>query len=251
MSELQQSTRAEKRSFAKFLPESWKPARELVRFLAPYKPRLALGLLAGVGFAAANSGLLLLAQKIIDAAFHGKLSQKELLTGQGAGQGGSVMDFVWMVLPIPVLMIIRGLLAYANVYCLTWVSLRALRDMRRRIFSHLMGQSFDFFNKAQSGRLLSRVLNDTQMAQESLVSIVGELVKQPLAAIGVVAVLIHIDWRFTLFALVLFPLCLVPVIIYGRRVRKAAKAMQNEAGIMAVILQESFAGIRVIKSFAR
>ena len=233
------------------MPESWAPARELVRFLAPYKPRLALGLLAGVGFAAANSGLLLLAQKIIDASFHGKMSQADLLKGAGVGQGGNIGDFIWMVLPIPALMILRGLLAYANVYCLTWVSLRALRDMRRRIFSHLMGQSLDFYNKAQSGRLLSRVLNDTLVSQEALVSIVGELVKQPLAAIGVIAVLIHIDWRFTLFSLVLFPLCLVPVIIYGRRVRKAAKSMQNEAGVMAVILQESFAGIRVIKSFAR
>jgi ABC-type multidrug transport system fused ATPase/permease subunit len=50
-----------------------------------------------------------------------------------------------------------------------------------------MRQSLDFFGRSQSGRLLSRVLNDTQMAQESLVSIVGELVKQPLTAIGVIA----------------------------------------------------------------
>lgn len=236
---------------AKILPESWKPARELIRFLAPYKHRLGLGLLAGVGFAAANSGMLLLIQKIADTAFHGKFSQTDMMKGQAVGQGGEIGGFVWMILLIPAVMILRGLLAYANVYCLTWVSLRALRDMRRRVFSHLMGQSLDFFNKAQSGRLLSRVLNDTLVSQEALVSIVGELVKQPLAAIGVIAVLLHIDWKFTLFSLVLFPLCLVPVIIYGRRVRKWARAMQNEAGVMAVILQESFAGIRVIKSFAR
>jgi len=167
------------------------------------------------------------------------------------GQGGSVAEFLWLILPIPLVMILRGLLAYANVYSLTWVSLRALRDMRRRVFGHLMRQSLDFFGRSQSGRLLSRVLNDTQMAQESLVSIVGELVKQPLTAIGVIIVLVRIDWKFCLFAFVLFPLFLLPVIIYGRRVRKAARAVQNEAGVMAVILQESFAGIRVIKSFAR
>ena len=251
MSQPQHSPIQKKRSLESFLPESWAPARELVRFLAPYKRRLALGLLAGVGFAAANSGLLLLAQKIIDASFHGKLSQSDIIRGAGAGQGGSVGDFIWMVLPIPALMILRGLFAYANVYCLTWVSLKALRDMQRRVFGHLMGQSLDFFNKSQSGRLLSRVINDTRVAQEALVSIVGELVKQPLAAIGVIAVLLHIDWKFTLFALVLFPLSLVPVIIYGRRVRKAARAVQNETGVMAVILQESLAGVRVIKSFVR
>ena len=156
-----------------------------------------------------------------------------------------------MALLIPAVMILRSLLSYANVYCLTWVSLKALRDMRRRVFGHLMGQSLDFFNKSQSGRLLSRVLNDTMVAQQSLVTIVGDLVKQPLTALGAIIALLYIDWRFTLFSLVLFPTCLVPVIIYGRRVRKASRAMQNEAGVMAVILQESFAGVRVIKSFSR
>ena len=251
MPEMPQSQNPDKCSFTRFLPESWKPARELARFLVPYKQRLILGLLAGVAFAGVNSGMLLLVRSLGDTAFKGKFSQAEIMKGAALGQGGGVGDFVWTILLIPAAMILRGLLAYANVYCLTWVSLRALRDMRRRVFSHLMGQSLDFFNKAQSGRLLSRVLNDTQVAQEALVSIVGELVKQPLAAIGVIAVLIYIDWKFTLIFLVLFPICLIPVIIYGRRVRKAAKAMQNEAGIMAVILQESFAGIRVIKSFAR
>ncbi len=251
MSETKRSPSPKRSFLVGLLPESWVPARELIRFLAPYKKRLILGLIAGVGFAAANSGMLLLIRQIADTAFQGKFSQTDIMKGAAVGQGAGVHDFIWMILLIPAVMILRGLLAYANVYCLTWVSLRALRDMRRRVFGHLMGQSLDFFNRAQSGRLLSRVLNDTQVAQEALVSIVGELVKQPLAAIGVIAVLIHIDWKFTLFSLVLFPLCLVPVIIYGRRVRKASRSMQNEAGVMAVILQESFAGIRVIKSFAR
>ncbi len=248
---LSQLNSLKKRSFFDLLPEGFGPFRELIRFLAPYKQRLAFGLLAGIGYAACNSGLLLLVQRITDTAFHGKFTQAELLKGAGAGQGGDIAHFLWMVLPIPAVMTLRGLLAHANVYCLTWVSLKALRDMRRCVFGHLMGQSLDFFNKSQSGRLLSRVLNDTTVAQEALVSIVGELVKQPLTAIGVIFVLLHIDWKFTLFSLILFPLFLLPVIIYGRRVRKAARAVQNETGVMAVILQESLAGIRVIKSFAR
>ncbi len=235
----------------RFLGSDWETYAKLASFLKPYRFRLALGLLAGIGYAACNSGIILLVRTITDTAFHGKFSQSDLLKGAGMGQGGGVTEFLWMILPIPLVMILRGLLAYANVYNLTWVSLRALRDMRRRVFGHLMRQSLDFFGRSQSGRLLSRVLNDTQMAQESLVSIVGELVKQPLTAIGVIAVLLRIDWKFCLFAFVLFPLFLLPVIIYGRRVRKAARAVQNEAGVMAVILQESFAGIRVIKSFAR
>ena len=247
----QQHGQKHRSGFFRFLGSDWETYAKLASFLKPYRFRLALGLLAGIGYAACNSGIILLVRTITDTAFHGKFSQSDLLKGAGMGQGGGVTEFLWMILPIPLVMILRGLLAYANVYNLTWVSLRALRDMRRRVFGHLMRQSLDFFGRSQSGRLLSRVLNDTQMAQESLVSIVGELVKQPLTAIGVIAVLLRIDWKFCLFAFVLFPLFLLPVIIYGRRVRKAARAVQNEAGVMAVILQESFAGIRVIKSFAR
>ena len=235
----------------KYLPKSWGPFRELVGYLAPYKQRIALGLLAGIGFAAVNSSMLLLIRWIGDTAFQGKFNQADMMKGATLGQGPKIDAFLWMALLIPGVMILRSLLSYANVYCLTWVSLRALRDMRRRVFGHLMGQSLDFFNKSQSGRLLSRVLNDTMVAQQSMVTIVGDLVKQPLTAIGAILVLLHIDWKFTLFSLVLFPICLVPVIVYGRRVRKASRAMQNEAGVMAVILQESFAGVRIIKSFAR
>jgi ATP-binding cassette, subfamily B, bacterial MsbA len=219
--------------------------------LAPYKVRLGLGLAAGIGFAAVNSGMLLIIRHIGDTAFQGHFNQADMLMGATKGQGPSMDAFIWMALMIPGVMILRSLLSYANVYCLTWVSLRALRDMRRRVFGHLMGQSIEFFNKSQSGRLLSRVLNDTLVAQESVVQIVGDLVKQPLTALGAIMALLYIDWKFTLLSLVLFPTCLVPVIIYGRRVRKAAKGMQNETGVMAVILQESFAGIRVIKSFSR
>ena len=199
------SPASSKESLTRFLPKSWGAFRELVGFLAPYKQRLGLGLLAGVGFAAVNSSLLLLIQKLGDTAFLGKFNSSDLAHGAGIGQGEEISHFWWMVLPIPAVMILRGLLAYANVYCLTWVSLKALRDMQRRIFGHLLGQSLDFFNKSQSGRLLSRVLNDTRVAQEALVSIVGELVKQPLAAIGIIAVLIHIDWKFTCFPWCSFP----------------------------------------------
>jgi len=240
-----------RKGLLRFLPESWGPFRELVSYLGPYKKRIALGLLAGVGFAAVNSAMLLLIRRIGDTAFQGKFSQADIIKGATVGQGPKIDAFLWMALLIPGVMILRSLLSYANVYCLTWVSLKALRDMRRRVFGHLMGQSLDFFNKSQSGRLLSRVLNDTMVAQQSLVTIVGDLVKQPLTALGAIIALLYIDWRFTLFSLVLFPTCLVPVIIYGRRVRKASRAMQNEAGVMAVILQESFAGVRVIKSFSR
>jgi len=59
------------------------------------------------------------------------------------------------------------------------------------------------------------------------------------------------DWRFTLVTLVLFPVCLVPIIAYGRKARKAVQHQFEDMGQMLMTMQETFAGIRVIKSFAR
>jgi ABC-type multidrug transport system fused ATPase/permease subunit len=62
---------------------------------------------------------------------------------------------------------------------------------------------------------------------------------------------VAIDWKFSLTTLVLFPLCIVPVVVFGRKVRSAGKAEEKESAQMSIILQETFAGMRVIKSFAR
>ncbi len=245
------SSNPKKLSFPELLRAVWQPYRSLSVFLIPYRLRLVLGLLAGVGYAASNAAVPLVIKKVGGSVFSGGFSQTQLLSGNIPTGGPDVKDVLWICLLVPVIMLVRSLLSYMNTYCLTWVSLKVLRDIRRKVFSHLMEQSLDFFNRSQSGRLLSRVLNDTRVAQESLVGIVGDVIKEPLTVIGMVYVLMRIDWKFSFVTLFLFPICLIPLIVYGRKVRKAGKAEENEAGIMAVILQESFAGIRVIKSFAR
>jgi subfamily B ATP-binding cassette protein MsbA len=240
-----------KLTFPELLLAVWKPYCDLSIFLKPYRLRLILGLLAGIGFAAVNGCLPLVIQKVGGSVFKGGMSQSQLMSGAFQQEGPGIEKVLWICLLVPVIMLVRSLLSYGNTYCLTWVSLKVLRDIRRKVFGHLMEQSLDFFNRSQSGRLLSRVLNDTRVAQEALVGIIGDIIKEPLTVIAMVVVVMRIDWKFSFVTLFLFPVCLVPIIVYGRKVRKAGKAEENEAGIMAVILQESFAGIRVIKSFAR
>src|SRR5947208_16849099 len=79
----------------------------------------------------------------------------------------------------------------------------------------------------------------------------ADLFKQPVAIIGAISVLLLMDWKFTLVTLVLFPTCLVPLRIYGSRARNALRGQFEGMGEMVVTMQETFAGIRVIKSFAR
>lgn len=234
------------------IPLFWGPYLRLARYLVPYKKRFALGLVFGILAGVLNGVFPLVIKKAGDAilpAGQGMNPTAMLKSGMDAGPG--IESVIWISLLIPAAMVARGIFSYLNSYCLTWVSLRVLRDIRTQLFNHLMSQSLDFFNRSKSGKLISRVLNDTRVAQNALTSIAGDIVKDPIAVITGVVVLVSMDWKFSLTTLLLFPICIVPVVVFGKKVRQAARAEENEAGQMAVILQETFAGIRVIKSFAR
>ncbi len=235
----------------------WKPYFGLAAYLKPYKARFIMGLAFGV-LAGLLNGVFPLVIGIVGKALPGGDATSGMKVNPFSANGSAagpamheVGNFVWIILLIPAAIIARGIFSYLNSYCMAWVSYRVLRDLRSQLFAHISSQSLDFFNKAKSGKLISRVLNDTRMAQNALTSIAGDLVKDPVAVVSGVVVLAMIDWRFSLTTLVLFPICILPVAIYGKKVRKAGKAEENEAGTMAVILQETFTGIRVIKSFAR
>ena len=131
------------------------------------------------------------------------------------------------------------------------MSLRVLADLRKKVFAHINNQSLGFFLQSQSGHLISRVANDTRIAQTALSFISTDLIKQPVCVVGGVCALLALDWKFTLMSLVLFPVCILPVAYYGKRIRKSGQKEEEQVGAITVILQETFAGIRVIKSFAR
>jgi ATP-binding cassette, subfamily B, bacterial MsbA len=243
-----------KLSFPELLRQGWKPYWALAQYMKPYRRRFVIGLLCGVAAGMLNGVFPLVVKLVGDKIFpsgQDPNAYKVLMASGEQNSGPGIEGVLWISLLIPVAMVARGVFSFLNGYCMAWVSARVLQDLRTKLFRHLISQSLEFFNRAKSGKLISRVLNDTRMAQNALTSIAGNIVKDPIAVVVGVGVLVAMDWRFSLTTLVLFPICIVPVMIFGKKVRKAGTAEENEAGTMAVILQESFAGVRVIKSFAR
>lgn len=236
----------------KLVRASWTPYLQMLPFLGPYRRRFALGLICGIGFAFVNGCVPLIVRYVGEKVFRTGVSQTELIHAAESNQGEKLsLPVVLICLLIPLTMLARSILSYLSTYCMRWVSLRLLTDMRQTLFLHLLSQSMDFFNQARVGKLISRVMHDTRTAQGTLVSIASELTKAPLSVLIGVGVLVRIDWKFSLTTFILLPLCIVPVLIYGRKVRRAGKAEENEVGTMSVILQESFTGIRMVKGFGR
>lgn len=176
-------------------------------------------------------------------AFHG---QREIFN-----VGPQLNSIMAICLAIPVLMFLRSICSYGNAYYMNWVSNKVVTDIRTQLFSKIVRHSMDFFNKMQAGFLISRITNDTRGMQAALTSVSSDLFKQPVTIIGAITVLLWMDWKFTVVTLVIFPLCILPIRIYGRRARRAVQHEQDEMARMVVTMHETFAGIRVIKSFTR
>jgi subfamily B ATP-binding cassette protein MsbA len=240
--------------FPQLVRAFWRPYLRLLSYMLPYRKRFFLGIACGVVGGMLNGIIPLVIQKAGEPLMGGalKFPDKSALFGSGVSNDGpGIESVIWISLLIPLVMVARGIFSYLNVYSLAWVSLRVLRDIRSELFAHLMSQSLDFFSREKAGKLMSRVMSDTRVAQNALTSVSGDIIKDPIAVLTGVAVLVAIDWKFSLTTLVLFPICIIPVVVFGRKVRQAGKAEESEAAQMSVILQETFAGVRVIKSFAR
>jgi subfamily B ATP-binding cassette protein MsbA len=242
-----------KQSFWKTLRAASGPYRRLLGYVKPYKVRFILGLLLGFAYGGVSSLLPLAISRVTGTIFHGTApNPTDLRSNLGAlDTGPKINSIVLICLAIPAIMTLRSLCSYGNTYCMQWVSNKVVTDIRGQLFNKMVRLSMDFFNRMRSGLLISRITNETRVVQMALTAVSSDIFKQPVLIVGAISVLFLMDWKFTLITLVLFPTCLLPLRIYGRRARKALRGQFEGMGEMVVTMQETFAGIRVIKSFAR
>lgn len=166
-------------------------------------------------------------------------------------QEAPLRKIVWVCALIPALMLVRGLFGYLNAYCMQWVSLRTLDDIRQEVFEKVLGQSQEFYNKQKVGDLIQTIFNQTRMAQMALTQVASDMIKQPVSILGALTAMLFIDWKFTLFSFTIFPLCILPVLAIGKKIRRESNKEEEEAGRLMNIMQEAFGGIRVVKAHGR
>src|SRR5712691_2374632 len=242
-----------KLSFWETLREASGPYRRLYSYVKPYKRRFILGLSLGVAFGLVSSLFPLVIARVTSTIFHGAAPNAALLRSKFGvlDTGPKINSIVLICLAIPAIMTVRSLCSYGSAYCMHWVSNKVVTDIRCQLFNKMVRHSMDFFNKMRSGFLISRITNDTRAMQGALTTVSIDVFKQPITILGAVTVLLLMDWKFTVVTLILFPTCLVPIRLYGRQARKAMQMGFQGMGEMVVTLQETFAGIRVVKSFNR
>jgi len=227
------------------------PYRDLYPFLKPYRVQFTLALVFGALFGAATGLFPLVMNHVNKYVFPQGHDKASILAGMDTSTGADVNVALLYCSVIPFIFLLRSTFDFLNSYLMAWVSLRVLTDMRSKLYQHILSQSLEFFNRERAGNLMSRVINDTRQAQTALTGVSSDLIKQPITIVGSMFALLYLDWKFTIGSLVLFPVCLVPILLFGKRVKKQGQLEEQKVGIMMTALQETFSGIRVIKAFAR
>jgi len=135
------------------------------------------------------------------------------------------------------------------VYCLQWAAVRAITDLRVRLFAHLQNLSVGFFARSNTGDLMSRINSDTMALQNTITGTLAVIVKDPATVIVMAGVMFYVDAKLTLIAMLAFPVCLIPIIIFSRKVRKSATVVQDSYSELSTVMHESFTGNRIIKAY--
>ena len=242
-----------KQSFWQTLRNASGSYQRLYGYVKPYKARFITGLALGLAYGGVNSLFPIAIARVTSTIFKGAAPNP---MGMGSNihaldTGPKINSIILICLAIPAIMTVRSLCSYGSTYCMQWVSNKVVSDIRNQLFSKMLHNSMDFFNKARSGFLMSLITNNTRVMQMALSTVGSDVFKQPITIVGAITVLLMMDWKFTLVTLILFPMCLLPLRVYGRRARNAVRNEQAGMAEMVVTMQETFAGIRVIKSFAR
>ena len=166
-----------------------------------------------------------------------------------AERGLDWRQIVGGLLFLPLLMGVRATADYLSNYCMGWVSERVIRDLRLDLMEKLSALSLDFFTRSSTGDLLTRINTDTANLLRSLRVGGADIIKEPITLIAVLVMLCLLDWRLTLAAMVLVPLCMLPLFILGKKARRATKASLTASVAQSSQLVELLSGIRIIKAF--
>ena len=163
-------------------------------------------------------------------------------------EGPSHARRVLVISLIPGSMLLRNILGYLNIYLLSWVGIRVANDLRVRLFSHLVNLPLGFFSRMGTGDLISR-FEGAMSVNSTIKDSFGVIIREPISIIVLVISLVTMEPVLSLCTLLVFPVCLIPIVIFGRKFRKSDSGVHSKFANLHKVMHESFTGIRVIKAY--
>ncbi len=207
--------------------------RLLRAYLAPHGKALSLAVLLMIVASVTTSGKAVLIRYIFDEIFAKKQHE-------------------W-ILPIAavvfVVFILGGLAAYGSSIILNRIGQGVVTDIQRDSLSHLIDADLAFFHDHPAGELISRLTNDVEEMRYAIVESLTNSGTNTLRLLGLIGVMFWMDWRLSIFSVIVFPLAGLWVGKRGKRMRRVSNSTQVERGYFAHLLNQTFQNVRHIKAY--
>jgi ABC-type multidrug transport system fused ATPase/permease subunit len=145
--------------------------------------------------------------------------------------------------------LLNWLASYGQQYLMALVGHQAVYDLRTSLFAHLQHLPLRFFDKQSTGRLMSRVTNDTEALTDMISGGLPHIVGDSLLLFGIIVIMLHEHWQMALLTFTTLPLLVLAATLFRNRVLQAYRQVREKIADVNANLQESISGVRVIQSF--
>ena len=203
------------------------------RFLRPYWPRVLGASVALVFTASVTLGLGQGLRILVDQGF---------VSGSADQLNRAVLVFLLIVL-------LLAIGTFTRFYLVSWIGERVTADLRRAVFDHVLSLHPGFFETNGAGEIQSRITADTTLLQTVIGSSVSIALRNLLTLAGGVALLFVSNPRLTAIVLVSVPLVLLPILVFGRRVRRLSRDSQDRLANAGAYLSEALGNIKTVQAF--
>jgi ATP-binding cassette subfamily B protein len=207
----------------------------LLRFLGPYRWSLVVSIVLAVLSQAAAIGIVVLTSVAID--------------GIEAQRGTRFL--AWIVVAILAVGVAKAVLMYGRRIISGSQALAIERDMREDLYGHLLGLSFGFYDRYQTGQLMSRATVDLQAVRFFLGFGLIFFFQHVITVVSVTVVLLFVDWRLALIVLAITPILVLVAYRYSHVSHPILRDVQQQLGEVATVAEESIVGVHVVKAFAQ
>ena len=207
----------------------------LLSYIKPYKQRLIEAVVCIVVAAAANLYLPWVIKDMIDKV----LAARD-------------MDMLNLIcVGIVVIFFVRGIFYYGQGYLVSYIGQRVIVDVRDVLFRKLQRLPISFFDRHQTGEVMSYISNDVAALQSALVERMVEMMTESAIFFGSLVMMVLLDWKLSILTLITVPLVGLAMDIFGKKVRSAGAVIQARMSDITALMQESISSERVVKSFVR
>ncbi|MFA0408774.1 ABC transporter transmembrane domain-containing protein, partial [Vibrio splendidus] len=212
---------------------TWVTFKRLWTYIRLYKAGLGVAVIALIINAVSDTYMISLLKPLLDEGF-----------------GNAESDFL-RTLPIIifVMMFVRGVSGFVSTYCLSWVSGNVVMEIRRKIFSQFMHMPVSFFDKEQTGALLSRITYDSEQVSAATSKALVSIVREGASIIGLLTLMFWNSWQLSLVLFAVAPFVAWAISIVSKRFRKISKNMQTSMGHVASSAEQMLKGHKVVLTY--